>query len=84
MASVIALGSAVAGFVYTTEWYANTSRLLPIPVPKSAQPLIRYMACAVIRPGADTTAARSVIARLLSLSGRQALAQAHFGLPPKT
>ncbi len=84
LTSVIALGSAVAGFVYTTDWHANRSRLRPVPVPKSAQPLIRYMACAVIRPGADTTAARSVIAHLLSLSGRQALANAHFGLPPKT
>lgn len=82
--SVIALGSADAGFVYTTDWYANTTKLLAIPVPASAQPLIRYEACVVTRPGGDKTAARAVIARLVSLTGRQLLFNAHFGLPPKT
>jgi molybdate transport system substrate-binding protein len=82
--STIALGSAVAGFIYTTDWYANATKLLAIPVPASAQPLIRYEACVVKRPGADTGGAKAVIARLLSLSGRQALFNAHFGLPPKT
>lgn len=81
--STIALGSADAGFVYTTDWYANPTRLLAIPVPASAQPLIRYEACVVRRDGADTAGAKAVIARLLSLSGRQALFNAHFGLPPK-
>ena len=84
VASTIALGSADAGFVYTTDWYANTTRLLAIPVPASAQPLIRYEACVVTRDGADTAGARTVIARLLSLTGRQALFNAHFGLPPKS
>ncbi|MEI6688745.1 MAG: molybdate ABC transporter substrate-binding protein [Thermoleophilia bacterium] len=82
--STIALGSAAAGFIYTTDWYANATKLLAIPVPTSAQPLIRYEACAVRRDGADTAGAKAVIARLLSLSGRQALFNAHFGLPPKT
>lgn len=82
--STIALGSAVAGFIYTTDWYANTSRLRAIPVPASAQPLIRYEACVVRRSGADTAGAKTVISRLLSLRGRQTLANAHFGLPPKT
>ncbi|MGI9187943.1 MAG: molybdate ABC transporter substrate-binding protein [Gaiellales bacterium] len=82
--STIALGSAAAGFVYTTDWYANPTKLLAIPVPASAQPLIRYEACAVRRDGADAAGAKAVIARLLSLSGRQALFNAHFGLPPKT
>ena len=82
--SVIALGSADAGVVYTTDRYANTTKLLAIPVPASAQPLIRYEACVVTRPGSDTTAANAVIARLVSLAGRQALFNAHFGLPPKT
>ena len=81
--STIALGSAAAGFIYTTDWYANATKLLAIPVPTSAQPLIRYEACAVRRDGADTAGAKAVIARLLSLSGRQALFNAHFGLPPK-
>ena len=83
-ASAYALGSAAAGFIYTTDWYANATKLLAIPVPTSAQPLIRYEACAVRRDGADTAGAKAVIARLLSLSGRQALFNAHFGLPPKT
>ncbi|MGI9117819.1 MAG: molybdate ABC transporter substrate-binding protein [Gaiellales bacterium] len=81
--AAIALGSAQAGFVYTTDWYANPTKLLQIPVPASAQPLIRYEACAVERPGADTAGAQRVIARLLSLNGRQLLFNAHFGLPPK-
>ena len=81
--TTVALGSAAAGFIYTTDWYANTTKLLAVPVPASAQPLIRDEACAVRRDGADTTGARSVIARLLSLSGRRALHNAHFGLPPK-
>lgn len=82
--STVALGSAAAGFIYTTDWYANSTRLRAIPVPAAAQPLIRYVACVVRRAGADTTGARAVIARLLSLSGRQALTTAHFGLPPKS
>ncbi len=81
--STVALGSAAAGFIYTTDWYANSTRLRAIPVPAAAQPLIRYVACVVRRAGADTTGAKAVIARLLSLSGRQALTNAHFGLPPK-
>ena len=81
--TTVALGSADAGFIYTTDWYANTSKLLPIPLPQSAQPLIRYEACVVTRSGADTAGARAVIARLTSLAGRQALFNAHFGLPPK-
>ena len=81
--TAVALGSADAGVVYTTDWYANTSKLLPLAVPDSAQPLIRYMACVVTRPGADTAGARAVISRLLSINGRLALFKAHFGLPPK-
>ena len=81
--TAVALGSADAGVIYTTDWYANTSKLLPLAVPDSAQPLIRYMACVVTRPGADTAGARAVISRLLSINGRLALFKAHFGLPPK-
>lgn len=81
--TAIALGSAAAGFVFTTEWQANRSRLRAIPVPASAQPLIRYVACTVRRDGADTAGARAVISRLQSTSGRQTLLSAHFGLPPK-
>lgn len=84
LTSVIALGSADAGFIYTTDWYANTTRLLAIPVPASAQPLIRYAACVVTRPNVDSTAAHAVIARLVSPKGRQLLSNAHFGLPPTT
>ena len=78
-----ALGSADAGVVYTTDWYANASRLRRIPLPASAQPLIRYEACVVTRPGADAAGGRAVISRLLSINGRLALFKAHFGLPPK-
>lgn len=81
--ATVALGSADAGFIYTTDWYASATKLLPIALPQSAQPLIRYEACVVMRSGADTAGARAVIARLTSLAGRQALFNAHFGLPPK-
>jgi len=82
--TAIGLGSADAGFVYSTDWYANSARLHAIPVPASAQPLIRYVACAVRRAGADTAGAQRVIAALKSVHGRQLLFNAHFGLPPKS
>lgn len=81
--TAVALGSAEAGFVYTTDYHANATRLLEIPLPASAQPLIRYQACVVTRAGADTAGGRAVISRLLSLNGRQQLFNARFGLPPK-
>jgi molybdate transport system substrate-binding protein len=81
--TAVALGSADAGVIYTTDWYANAMRLLPLAVPESAQPLIRYMACVVTRNGADRAGGQAVINRLLSLNGRLALFKAHFGLPPK-
>jgi molybdate transport system substrate-binding protein len=82
--TAIGLGSADAGFVYTTDWYANTKRLAAWPIPDSAQPLIRYQLCAVTRPGADTAGAKAFITKVLSLNGRKALQDAHFGLPPKS
>jgi molybdate transport system substrate-binding protein len=80
----IVLGSASAGFIYTTDWFANAKDLHSIPLPASAQPLIRYEACTVIRPGVDKAGARAVIANLISSRGRRVLATNHFGLPPKT
>ena len=80
----IVLGSAAAGFIYTTDWYANAMDLRSIPLPASAQPLIRYEACTVTRPGVNKPAAHTVIANLLSPHGRQVLLTNHFGLPPKT
>ena len=73
VATAVALGSADAGVVYTTDWYASASRLRRIPLPASAQPLIRYVACAV------TPSGRGVIDRLRSAAGQQALVAAHFG-----
>ena len=80
----IVLGSASAGFVYTTDWYANAKALHAIRLPASAQPLIRYEACTVTRPGVDKAGARAVIANLISSQGRRVLTTNHFGLPPKT
>ena len=82
--TAVGLGSAEAGFVYTTDWYANTKRLKALPLADSAQPLIRYELCAVTRPGADTAGAKAYIAKVLSLNGRKALQDAHFGLPPRS
>jgi molybdate transport system substrate-binding protein len=80
----IVLGSASAGFIYTTDWYANTKNLHAIRLPASAQPLIRYEACTITRPGVDKAGARAVIANLISSRGRRVLFNNHFGLPPKT
>ena len=80
--TTVALGSADAGVIYTTDWYANATRLLPIALPDSAQPLIRYVACVVTRSGADAAGARAVIGRLQSGDGQRALVAAHFKAPP--
>ena len=79
IATAIALGNVDGGFVYTTDFVAHADALTRIAIPRSAQPLIRYVACAV-RP---SRAASAFIARLLRPDARAALAAAHFALPPR-
>jgi molybdate transport system substrate-binding protein len=81
--SKVALRSADAGFAYVTDWRAARSRLGFVRLPARAQPLVRYLMCAVRRPGADTASARNFIARVRSGRGRRILRRFGFGLPPR-
>lgn len=76
----VALGEADAGFVYLTDVKPVAGRVREIRLPAHAQPTVRYE-IAVVRSSKNLAAARAFVARVLSPSGRQALAQAGFGLP---
>lgn len=80
--SKVALGSADAGFAYVTDAQVAADRVNNIGLPRGAQPPVRYQACAVKRPGADTAGARKFIERVTASAGRSILARAGFGLPP--
>jgi molybdate transport system substrate-binding protein len=75
--------SADAGFAYVTDARAASGRVDAIPLPRRAQPPVRYQACAVRRGGADTAGATRWIARLRGTAGRQVLERFGFGLPPR-
>ena len=77
----VTLGSADAGFVYRTDALGVADRVKQIALPISSQPVVRYDACAVRRPGADTKGAQAFIARLTGSHGRNALKRFGFGLP---
>jgi molybdate transport system substrate-binding protein len=81
--SKVALGSADAGFVYRTDAQAGGNRVRALTLPRYAQPPVRYQLCAVIRDGANTTAAQAFIRRVVSKAGRGTLRRFGFGLPPK-
>ncbi|MEI2703340.1 MAG: molybdate ABC transporter substrate-binding protein [Baekduia sp.] len=81
--SKVALGSADAGFVYITDAKAAADRTDVLPLPRWAQPPVRYRGCVVRRDGADTAAALSYLRRLLSGEGRSVLKRFGFGLPPR-
>lgn len=83
VASKVALGSADAGFVYRTDARAVAGRVDTVALPRYAQPPVRYQMCAVIRPGADTAAARFYIRQVTAKPGRATLRSFGFGLPPK-
>jgi molybdate transport system substrate-binding protein len=76
----LALGEADAGFVYATDVKAASGRLTAIPIPKRAQPSVRYEVAVVARTK-HMDAAWSFVADLLGASGRRELARAGFGLP---
>jgi molybdate transport system substrate-binding protein len=77
----VAFGSADAGFAYSTDAKAAGGRVTAIALPRRAQPPVRYGACVVKRPGADTGGARAYLARLRSGQGRIVLKTFGFGLP---
>jgi molybdate transport system substrate-binding protein len=81
--SKVALGSADAGFVYTTDARTVASRTDVVALPRWAQPAVRYQLCAVKRPGADTRAANAFIAKVRATNGRRVLKKYGFGLPPR-
>jgi molybdate transport system substrate-binding protein len=76
----LALGEADAGFVYATDVRAASSRLVAIPLPKRAQPTVRYEV-AVVKGSKNREAALELVADLLSTDGRRELKRAGFGLP---
>lgn len=79
----VALGSAQAGFVYSTDARAAADRLRTIRLPRYAQPPVRYQICQVIREGADARGAAAFIAKVRSDRGRDLLRAVGFGLPPQ-
>jgi molybdate transport system substrate-binding protein len=81
--SKVALGSADAGFVYTTDARAVADRTEVVALPKWAQPPVRYGMCVVRRAGVDTAAANAFIAKVRSTNGRRVLKSYGFGLPPR-
>lgn len=81
--SQVAFGAADAGFVYATDARAQRRRVDALFVPRWAQPTVRYQGCVVRRRGADTAAARRLLARVRAAAGRKALRRHGFGLPPR-
>jgi len=79
----VALGSADAGFVYTTDARSVAGRAKAIRLPTWAQPPVRYQGCVVKRSGADSAGAAAYLERLVSGEGRTVLKQYGFGLPPR-
>jgi molybdate transport system substrate-binding protein len=81
--SKVALGSADAGFAYSTDARAAGNRVKVIRLPTWAQPPVRYLLCAVRRNGADTAGAQAFIKKVVSTNGRRVLQRWGFGLPPR-
>ena len=77
----VALGSAVAGFVYVTDGKIASDRVRTIRLPTWAQPPIRYEYCIVQRTGADRAGAQAFVNKVRSPRGRRLLDAAGFGLP---
>jgi molybdate transport system substrate-binding protein len=76
----VALGEADAGLVYATDVRAAGARLIAIPLPRRAQPTIRYEV-AVVNGTRNRAGAFQLIADLVGVDGRRELARAGFGLP---
>ena len=81
--SKVALGSADAGIVYTTDARIARGRVQTLAIPAAGQPSIRYYICQVTRSGADVAGANRFIAKVFSKRGRSLLAGSGFGVPPK-
>ena len=80
--SKVALGSADAGIAYVTDAKSSDGRVRAVALPASAQPVVTYMACVVVRDGANTTAAKDYLLKLTGPDGQAALKAAGFGPAP--
>jgi molybdate transport system substrate-binding protein len=78
----VAFGGADAGFVYATDARTQRDRTDALYVPQWAQPAVRYQGCVVIRDGADTAGAQTLLDNIRSSRGRGLLKRFGFGLPP--
>jgi molybdate transport system substrate-binding protein len=76
----VATGAADAGFVYATDVAAAADDVEAIELPADAQPPIEYV-LAIVSGTARREAAEAFVDSLLGETGRQALADAGFGLP---
>jgi molybdate transport system substrate-binding protein len=76
----VATGAADAGFVYATDVAAAADDVEAIELPADAQPPIEYV-LAILSGTARREAAEAFVDSLLGETGRQALADAGFGLP---
>jgi molybdate transport system substrate-binding protein len=76
----VALGEADAGFVYSTDVRAASSRLRPIRIPAWAQPAVRYQV-AVVRASRHRAEARKFVAALTTPRAKRLLREAGFTVP---
>jgi molybdate transport system substrate-binding protein len=76
----VALGDADAGFVYITDADAAGGRVSVIRLPDTAKPHTVDM-IAVVKSGADQSAARAFVSEVLSAHGQAILRAAGFGPP---
>lgn len=78
----VALGSADAGIAYATDAKSSDGRVRAVALPASAQPVVTYMACVVVRDGANSSAAKDYLEKLTGPDGQAALKAAGFGPAP--
>jgi len=76
----VALGEADAGFVYATDALAVVGKVVVLPLPRRAQPTVRFEV-AIVSSTERFAAAQSFVGDLLGPRGRRALREAGFGLP---
>lgn len=76
----VAAGEADAGFVYVTDYNAAKDELEAIELPEEAQAVVQYP-IAVVVDTPNQEAAEAFVQLVLGEEGRQALADAGFGLP---
>ncbi len=77
--SKVALGSADAGIAYVTDAKSSDGRVRSVALPASAQPTVSYMACVVIRDGANSAGAKNYLKKLTGADGQATLKAAGFG-----